>query len=355
MDDIKDKYHVNEPWSYGSISRVSQNNPHISKKDLNSFFEKNEIYSRFKHYKSPRKYSPIFVYTKRELFQADVVFFTDKDMVKVNSGYKYLFTCIDCFTKMAWAYPMKVNSCENVMNCFKDILNKCGKPPKRLNSDRGSELICKKFETFLKDQNIFHYLAYSIRKCPIVERFNLSIQNLLYKIMTYNRSLQWSEYIDQAMDIYLHRNHATIGMSPLEAEKEENGDKVRENLLSFFHKRGLRRRKPKFRVNDTVRIWKKRGTFQRGYDENFSREYFKIYEVKTNLPVPRYILVDSKGEMIKGAFFQDELVKFSPSDVFEIQVLNKRGSGRRMEYLVHYIGYPKHMDEWISKKKLVNL
>ena len=195
----------------------------------------------------------------------------------------------------------------HVMNCFKDILDKCGKPPQRLNSDRGSELICKKFENFLKENNIFHYLSYSVRKCPIVERFNLSFQNILYKIMAHNRTLIWFQYIEQAMDIYLKREHSTIGMSPLEAEKEENSVQVRKNLLSFFHKRGLRRRKAKFNVNDTVRIWKKRGTFQRGYDENFSREYFRIQEVKTNLPVPRYVLVDSKGEMIRGAFFEDEL------------------------------------------------
>ena len=355
MNDIKEGYHSNEAWSYGSLPRVAQHNRQISKKDIDAFLTGNEIYTRFKQYKSPRKYSPIFVYSKRELFQADVVFFTDKDMVKVNSGYKYLFTCIDCFSKMAWVYPMKANTCDNVMNCFKDILDKCGKPPQRLNSDRGSELICKKFENFLKENNIFHYLSYSVRKCPIVERFNLSFQNILYKIMAHNRTLIWFQYIEQAMDIYLKREHSTIGMSPLEAEKEENSVQVRKNLLSFFHKRGLRRRKPKFKVNDTVRIWKKRGTFQRGYDENFSREYFRIQEVKTNLPVPRYVLADSKGEVIKGAFFGEELVKFQPTDTFEIQVLQTRGVGQRTEYLVHYIGYPKHMDEWISKKKLVKL
>ena len=355
MNDIRDKYHSNEAWSYGSLPRVTQHNRQLSKKDIDDILSRDEIYTRFKQYKSPRIYSPIFVYSKRELFQADTIFFTDKDMVKVNSGYKYMFTCIDCFSKMAWVYPMKANTCDNVMNCFKDILDKCGKPPQRLNSDRGSELICKKFEDFLKEKDIFHYLSYSVRKCPIVERFNLSIQNILYKIMSHNRNLKWSEYIEQAMEIYLHRKHSTIGMSPLEAEKDENAKIVRQHLLTFFHKRGLRRRKARFEVNDTVRIWTKRQKFQRGYDENFSREYFRIHEVLTNLPVPRYVLVDSKGEMIKGAFFDEELVKFIPTDTFEIQVLQKRGVGKKTEYLVHYIGYPNHMNEWINKKKLVNL
>ena len=44
-------------------------------------------------------------------------------------------------------------------------------------------------------------LAYSIRKCPVVERFNLTVQQLLYKIMAKNNSLEWVKYIDQAMKI----------------------------------------------------------------------------------------------------------------------------------------------------------
>ena len=80
------------------------------------------------------------------------MFFTRKELVEVNDGYKYLFTTIDVFSKMAWVYPMKENKCENVLKHFQDILSKCGEKPERLNSDRGSELICKKFSTFLKEK-----------------------------------------------------------------------------------------------------------------------------------------------------------------------------------------------------------
>ena len=75
---------------------------------------------------------------------------------------------------MAWVYPMKENKYAVVMECFKDILRQCGDKPDRLNTDRGSELICKRFTTFLNGNNIHHYLSYSLRKCPVVERFNLT-------------------------------------------------------------------------------------------------------------------------------------------------------------------------------------
>ena len=73
-------------------------------------------------------------------------------MVEVNNGFKYLVTTIDVVTKMIWVYPLKANTCQNLMECFKDILNKCGDKPKRLNTDRVSEMICKNFVNFLKEK-----------------------------------------------------------------------------------------------------------------------------------------------------------------------------------------------------------
>ena len=77
---------------------------------------------------------------------------------------------------MAWVYTIEANTCQNIMDSFEDILEICGTKPKRLNTDRGSEMICTSFKEYLKEKKIQHYLAYSLQKCPVVERFNLTIQ-----------------------------------------------------------------------------------------------------------------------------------------------------------------------------------
>ena len=74
-----------------------------------------------------------------------------------------------------------------------------------------------------------------------------------------------------------------------------------------------------------------------------------------NLPVPRYQLIDSKGDIITGSFFEDELVRYQPKDVFDIEIIDQRKKGKRVEYLVHYHGYPKSMDEWVPKNRLIYL
>merc|ERR1712131_378388 len=80
------------------------------------------------------------------------------------------------------------------------------------------------------------------------------------------------------------------------------------------------KKKPKFKLGDTVRIWLKRTAFHRGYYENYTREYFKIDKILTNLPVPRYKLKDILDENIEGTFFEDELVLYTPTnDVYNIE------------------------------------
>ena len=338
-------YYGNEPYSYSGKNTVYN---YFNKDDVNKALEKSDIYTRFKQHRKPKKYSPIYVYRKRELFQSDVVFFTNKEMVQANDGYRYLFTTIDVFTKMAWVYPLKSNTCQNVMNCFIDILEKCGEKPERLNTDRGSEMICEKFERYLKNQNIHHYLAYSLRKCPVVERFNLTIQTLLYKMMAKHNSLKWTEFLDDAMKIYLNRKHRTIGMSPIEGDRDKNERKIRKVYFKKYMTSNLKKTKPKFKVGDSVRIFAERGQFHRGYMEDFTREHFTITKVSTNLPFPRYRIKEYSGGEIIGSFFEDELVKYEPvqDNLYDIEVIKERRRKGVKEVLVHYVGWPKSYDEW---------
>ena len=257
-----------------------------------------------------------------------------------------MFTTIDVFTKMTWVFPLKENKCEAILNCFKSILKKCGDKPERLNTDRGSELICTKFNSFLKQNGIHHYLSYSLRKCPVIERFNLTIQQLLYKMMHQNNSLEWVKFLDDAMKIYLNRTHRTIKMSPLEAEKDENASSLLKTYYKKYMKAEGKKQKPLFNVGDKVRIFQERGQFHRGYMEDFSEEVFTISNVDKTLPVPRYKLKEFNGDNIIGSFFQNELVLFNPSDFFKIDIIDERGRGKKKQVLVSYRGYPSRYNEW---------
>ena len=43
---------------------------------------------------------------------------------KMNRGYKYIFTNIDVFSKIANAYPIKIRKMQEIKACFKKYLRK---------------------------------------------------------------------------------------------------------------------------------------------------------------------------------------------------------------------------------------
>lgn len=69
-----------------------------------------------------------------DLYQADLIFM-DK-YSRDNNGFKYLLTVINCFSKYAWAIPLKRKTSAEVSKAFETILKEHG-APKNLQCDQG--------------------------------------------------------------------------------------------------------------------------------------------------------------------------------------------------------------------------
>ena len=354
---INDEYFSDLPHSFGGEYRLIDKFGKENKKLIQDALGENDIYTRFKQFKKLRYYSPTYVYRKRQLLQADIVFFNkkiqEKDWSTDNDGYKYLFTCIDVFTKFAWAFPLKENTCANAIKCFKEIIKDSQERIENVQTDFGSEFKCKELKAYFKKEKINHYFSRTDRKCAVVERFNLSLQSIIYKMLEKGMTLRWIDMVKPAMKVYLSREHRTIGMSPREGEVEKNHELLRQKYLAKYVKASLRKKKPKFKVGDTVRIYHGRTKFERGYLEKFTGEHFIIRKVYDNLILPRYELSDWQGQEVKnGIFFENELVKYNPSEYFNSSIIGKKGKGKNLKYLVKYQGWPDIYNEWKKPSEL---
>ena len=69
---------------------------------------------------------------------------------------------------------------------------------------------------------------------------------------------------------------------------------------------------------------------------------------------PIYLVKDDRGEILEGTFYAEEIQKvIKQGDVYKIQsVLKKRRKGRRVYYLVKWLGYPESFNSWIFKQDL---
>ena len=189
----------------------------------------------------------------------------------------------------------------------------------------------------------------------MAERFNLTIQRLIYQLCRHHNTNDWTSDIvlEKAKNIYLNRKHRTIKMSPIQAEKSTNQSKLRQIYKKKYLKAKTHRNNPKFNVGDRVRISVTRGRFQRGYHQNYTTEVWTISKVLSNLPQPRYIVKDERDAELDCILHENEIVAYEPSDVYQIEkVLKTRWRNGRKQVLVRWLHYDDSFDSWLPAKDI---
>ena len=193
--------------------------------------------------KFPRK--KIIINHIDEIHSCDLV-----DMTKysrVNKGYKYIFTNIDIFSKYAWSFPLKTKTIKEIKPCFQKIFK--DRKPKFIWSDQESALYSKEMLKFFEDNNVKIYYTYSNLKAVVIERFNRSLRELMMKEFVKNNNTVWYNILPNLIKIYNNRYHNTIKMKPIDVNKS-NEKYIKDNFYTY----NKTNKKPKFRINDLVRI-----------------------------------------------------------------------------------------------------
>ena len=281
-----------------------------------------------------------------EIWVADLV--EMQQFSKWNKGIKYPLMVIDVFSKYGWIRGLKDKKTETVSKAFDDIF-KSKRKPQMLWTDKGSEFISKHFKGFLKRAGIKLYHTENEEKSSVVERWNKTMKNRMWKMFTVNNNTVYWDKIDKLVNDYNNSRHSSIKMTPVEASKKKNESKVWSNLYgdSIYLKPG----KSKFAIGDRVRISKyKRKVFDKGYTPNWTEEIFVINKVLPTKPVT-YSIVDLMGEAIKGSFYEQELQKVK-QQTFRIEKIIRRDNRKKLA-LVKWSGYPDKFNPWVSFKDLV--
>lgn len=279
-----------------------------------------------------------------DLFQADLV-----EMIpyaKFNRGYRYILVVINAFSKYVWALPLKRKTGQEVADAMKTVLESVKRIPKNLQTDMGKEFYNKEFRALMEKYSINHYSSYTSLKSSIVERCNRTLKNMMWKKFSLQGSYKWLTLLPEIVKQYNSRKHRTTGYKP----KDVNNRNAREILLAAYSNlKTLDPKKQKFHEGDRVRISKYRAAFSKGYEPNWSNEIFKV--VKVRMTNPRtYVLEDSYGEEIKGAFYDYELQKTKFPDVNLVEkVLKKRGN----RLYVKWLGFDSRHNSWITRDNLV--
>ena len=275
-----------------------------------------------------------------------------REWEKQNKGFKYMLNVIDVFSKYAWSIPMKKKTGETTLEAFRKIGRDSGRMPKHIWVDKGLEFYNRYVTGWLQENNIIRYSTYSEHKSAVVERFNRTLKEMMWKKLTAENTRNWIDLLMTLIHKYNNRIHSTIGMTPVKASQKENEVKVLQNIIN--NSRYISKSKAKFKVGDKVRISRTKSTFEKGYLPNWSEELYVVDKVQQTIPIT-YKLKDTLGEAVEGSFYQQELQK-SQQEVYRVEkVIRKKNIGGVQHALVKWSGYSEKHNQWIPVKDLDNL
>ncbi|GFT77177.1 uncharacterized protein TNCV_1984651 [Trichonephila clavipes] len=107
-----------------------------SKKDVKHWLSQKDAYTLHKPVRHKFQWNRVFVSDIDRQFQADLV--DMQSLAEFNKGYKYLLTCIDLFSKFAWAVPLKDKFGKSVKSGLEIIFKE--RKPKVLQTDAENKI-----------------------------------------------------------------------------------------------------------------------------------------------------------------------------------------------------------------------
>ena len=261
-------YDIAKPGSFGGVNNLVRNTT-SNVKDAKHWLSKQDTYTLHKPVRLHFRRRRVFTKGIDDLWQADLVDLSS--LSRYNDGYRYVLTCIDAFSKRAYAIPLKSKTGIVVRDALDKIISEHGNKPVFLQTDKGTEFINVTVQNFLSRNDIKFYTSENENiKASICERLNRTIKEKMFRYFTYKSTLRYVDILQDLMHGYNNSYHRSIKMKPLDVTVDNESD-VRSALykpkqLPVF----------KFKVDDKVRISETRQVFQKGYLPHWIQEIFTV-------------------------------------------------------------------------------
>ena len=346
-------YDPSHPAGYSGVDKlhnaVKKRFPNVKKTEVKKWLTKQDTYTL--HKKSRRRYprNRVFVSGIDDQWQADLVDLSA--YAQYNKGFKWLLTCIDIFSKSAWAIPLKNKSGSTLLNAFQTLFKDSGRLPRNLQTDKGSEFYNRLVKTFLKEKGVHLFSTENETKASVVERFNRTLKTKMWRYFTANSTYKYMDVLPSLLESYNTTHHRTIDRAPDEVN-EKNELEVWKTMYGKSKKKQKKRRSKHMKSGDMVRLSMVTRPFRKGYLPRWTEEVFLIDKVIHRTPIV-YAVKDLEGEAIAGTFYGEELQKIESKDsetLYKIEKIirsRKRKDGTK-EYLVKWYGYPSKFNSWVT-------
>lgn len=114
-----------------------------------------------------------------------------------NDNHTYILTVIDIFSRFAFCRALQNKSAPTVLKAFEDILSTSNRSPENICSDAGGEFLNNTFKRAMNKKNITFFVTTSELKASVIERFNRTLKQKLYRYYTHANTFRYIDILQK--------------------------------------------------------------------------------------------------------------------------------------------------------------
>ena len=188
----------------------------------------------------------------QEEYQVDLAFFKAKEKIEIG------LVMIDIFSKYAVVIPIASKETPDVIAGMMEGFQKMGGKPKCIYSDNEGALGSSLFDEFCESHKV--KLITTRTHAWGAERFIRTLKDMINKRIE-NTEKTWKDVLFEVLLTYNNKNvHTATGLTPDQAKLDKYRLQVKMNLE--LHRISTRRY-PTIDVDDKVKLYKKKGRFDK--------------------------------------------------------------------------------------------
>jgi hypothetical protein len=295
MDRLREIYYntktgflsLNKLWQ-----RVKEEGIPLSQNDVKRFLEQQKPYELTKQVVKPKEFSNVYADHVLQSTQLDIMIY---DRFEFHH-YKYVLGIIDVYSRYVGCRAMTNMRMETVMEKVQDIFdNDFHGYPENINCD--NQFNVPAFVDFFTSKGTHLWFSQPSQpfKNAVIERFNRTIALLLQRMREGHEGglFDWPKALPDAVENYNSTYHRTIKAKPIDVLEGKKENPVERKVVETVLAKG-----------DKVRIKHKRGVFEKGDVETFSRDIYIITAKKGQKNTLKNL---KTGEELKRTYTDNEL------------------------------------------------
>lgn len=351
-------YNPSNPASFGSVTKLYSaaklEYPQISISQVKDWLSGENTYTLHRQARRIFSREKILVSYPNEQFQADLV--DMQQFSRYNNGYKYILTCIDCFSKFSFAVPIKNKQSISVKKAFEKIF--AIRKPDSLQTDRGKEFLNKIVLDYFKNLEINFFTTKNTQfKCAIVERFNRTLKSKMFKYFSSKGTRKYIDVLDNLIDAYNNSFHRSIKIEPVNVN-DTNKDIIFKNIYGYETMRqylATKTKTPRLKKGDTVRIKYELTPMDKGYYPNWTDVLYKVDNSIKGINKPMYKLKSVDNVILNRNYYPEEIQKVKENFYRIEKIVKPETRNGRRGFIVKWIGYSANHNSWVPADEIRNV